>query len=113
MNRDEAAFDEILNRAEVKDMLDRAEREMFPMMKASGLSLVIAAEDPDAKLALEIGAAVLFDKPIVILVPKGRIVPPGLRRIARTVVEIDDFQSSEARRQIMKAIRDVRDADPS
>ena len=57
MNRDEASFEELLNRSEVKDWLHRAEREMFPKMKACAVSVVIGSEHADAKLALEIGAA--------------------------------------------------------
>lgn len=97
MNRNEAAL---------KKLLESAQRDMFPKMEQSLFVLVIACEAPDAKIALEIGAAVLLDKPLLIVVPKGRTISPGLRRIARSIVEVD-CESPEAREQIRKAVRDM------
>ncbi len=94
MDIDISDFDSLLERAEVKDWLFRAARDMFPKMKDSACSVVIGTDQCDAKLALEIGAAVMFNKPIIVALPKGRTIPDGLRRIAAEVVEIDDFNSA-------------------
>jgi hypothetical protein len=108
MNRDERTFEDLLNQSEVKDFLQRADREMFPKMRGSALSLVIGTDKPDAKLALEVGAAVLFDKPLLVVIPRGRVIPDGLRRIAAEIVEIDDFTSPAATTEIQKAITRMR-----
>lgn len=106
MNANEATFEDLLNQSEVKDLLYRAEREMFPAMKGSAVSLVIAPEKPDAKLALEIGAAILFDKPLLIVVPRGRSVPARLRRIADAVVEIE-FGTDAGQQELTRALEDM------
>jgi glycosyltransferase A (GT-A) superfamily protein (DUF2064 family) len=105
MKNEERSFEDLLNQAEVKDWLYRAERDMFPKMQASVLSMVIATGKPDAKLALEIGAAVLFDKPMVVVVQRGVVLPETLRRIARAIVVIDDFTSAADQEAVAVAIK--------
>ena len=113
-NRAEENFEDVLNSAEVKDFLFRAQRDLFPKMKASALSMVIGSDEPDAKLALEIGAALLFDKPLILVVQKGRKVSAALRRIAHSIVEVDDFASPETMGKLRDAIRGIiPDADPA
>jgi hypothetical protein len=101
----EKSADKIWDLPETKEWLARAEREMFPKMKTSLLSLVIVSE-PDAKLAVEIGAAILFDKPIIVLVPSGTWVSPKLRRIADAIVEIDG-STEEGKEETQKNLREV------
>jgi len=107
MNRDEANFEDLLNQSEVKDFLHHAEQEMFPKMKASVMSLVINADQPDAKLALEVGAAVLFNKPLLIVCLKGSEIPEMLRRIAHSIVEVEDFGSEESRKKLEVAVKAI------
>lgn len=102
-DREKKSLDELLDEGEAKDWLFRAERDMFPKMKASMLSMVVNSA-PDAKLALEIGAAILFDKPLVVVALKGQTVPQNLRRIASEVVEIDNYQSPEGQAKVRAAI---------
>jgi hypothetical protein len=85
---------------------EHARREMFPKMKASAISLVLAGE-PDPKLCLEIGAAIMFDKPILVIVPKGRTIPLSLRTIAHKIVEDIDLQSSDSERKVQTAIEEL------
>ena len=98
------SLDELLNEGEVKDFLFRAERDMFPKMKASVMSLVIGSEKPDVKLALEVGAAILFDKPLLIVVPPGRTIPASLRRVATVVLEEFDFTAPDSQARLKLAI---------
>ena len=98
------SFDELLDTGEAKDFLFRAERDMFPKMKASVMSLVIGAENADAKLALEVGAAVLFDKPLLVIVPKGRVIPQGLRKVATLIVEDFDFAAPDSQARLQRAV---------
>lgn len=107
MSMDQDSFEDLLNQAEVRDFLRHAETEMFPKMKVSAMTLVIGTEDPDIKLALEIGAAILFDKPLLVVMLKGRKVSAGLRRVAHTVIEIDDFISPESMAQVREAITNM------
>lgn len=82
-----------------------ARNEMFPKLKESVLSVVIAA-DPDPKLCLEIGAAILFDKPIVVLVPDGRKIPSNLSRIASAIVQ-GDAGNAKVQKRLQDAISRV------
>lgn len=82
-----------------------ARNEMFPKLKESVLSVVIAA-DPDPKLCLEIGAAILFDKPIVVLVPDGRKIPSNLSRIASAIVQ-GDAGNAKVQKRLQDAISQV------
>ena len=110
MKRDERQvddFDDYLESVEVKNFFERARREMFPKLKASAISLIIHAGDPDPKLCLELGAAILFDKPLIICAMKGKPVPPLLRKLARAVIAIDDFTSAQAQAKLQKAITSI------
>lgn len=83
-----------------------ARREMYPKLKRSAMSITILSDDPDPKLCLELGAAILFEKPIVVLAVKGVIVPDALRRIAAKIVEVDELDDS-ARAKLAEAIEDA------
>lgn len=66
-----------------------AREDLAPKVASSAYVMAIAAAgDVDPKQALEIGYAILLDKPIVVVVPAGREVPPGLARLARRVVRL-------------------------
>jgi hypothetical protein len=88
-----------------EDLFERARREMLPQMKNSTLCAAFVGE-PDAKLCMEIGAAILYDKPIVAIVFKGRPVPLSLRTIAHKLIEVDDMSPAEMKR-IEKTIKEV------
>ena len=62
-------------------------------------------EEPDAT-CLELGAAIFYDKPIIVVAPAGREVPAGLRRIATTVIE-GDLADEGMAAAVAAAIREV------
>jgi len=71
---------------EVKAWLERAEREMLPNMENSRIALAVLDGKIDAKLCLEIGAAVLYDKPILIMATDASEVPANLAKCAAKIV---------------------------
>lgn len=83
----------------------RAREDLFPKMKGAALSIVIAA-DPDPKLCMELGAAILLDKPIVVVVPEGQKLPTNLSRIASAIVQ-GDISQSKGKKQLQEAITRV------
>ena len=93
------------------DFLKRAEAEMFPKMQDSAMSVVIFRAKPDPKLAIEVGAAILMDKPLILVVQPGEVVPPVLARISSAIVEgkLDD---PDTQRRFHEAINHVIDNDP-
>jgi hypothetical protein len=88
------------------DYLDHARREMFPKMKASAISIVCAGE-PDPKLCLELGAAIMFDKPIIVLAPPGCKIPLSLRTIAHKVIEDVKPNDADSARRIQSAMQEL------
>ncbi len=87
------------------EFLEHARREMFPKMKESVLSIVIAA-DPDPKLCIELGAAILYDKPIIAVVPAGRKIPANLARVASAVIQ-GDLSDARSKQKLQDAISSV------
>ena len=71
---------------EVREWLESADREMLPMMEQSQIALALYTGKIDAKLCLEIGAAVLYDKPIVIMATHVGDVPANLAKCAAKIV---------------------------
>ncbi len=98
------SLDDMLDEPDVKAWLDRAVTEMFPKMQGSVMSLIVGAEHPDAKLALEVGAAVLLDKPLLIIIPRGAKFSNTLRSVATEVVEIDDMKDPASQAAVRAAI---------
>lgn len=88
---------------DVKEWLEHATTEMMPKMKESALSVAIWTGQPDAKLAVEIGAAILYEKPLILLVTDGH-VPRALERVATAIVR-GDPKEPETRERLMRAIQ--------
>jgi hypothetical protein len=70
--------------------LAHVKHQVLPMIKDSGIYTVLMPEEPDIKVAVELGLMMYYDKPIIIIiVPPGRKVPAKLRLVADHVVEAD------------------------
>ena len=76
----EEDFDNYLDTVEMKNWLERARREMFPKLAASAMSLMIINSQPDPKLCLELGAAILSGR-----VDYARALDPGTYRKAQAM----------------------------
>lgn len=74
--------------------------DLIPKVKGSALSVALfTGGDPDPKQAIELGYMVLLDKPIIIAVVPGAVVPNNLVRVADEIVEVnfgDPVKASEA-----------------
>jgi hypothetical protein len=87
-------------------------KRLIPEMRSSGHVLMIApnlSTDFDIEFALQIGATILLEKPLILLRHKGRIVPPKLLAIADRIIEadLDDPVSvMEAQEQVRRAMSD-------
>jgi hypothetical protein len=96
---------------DVKEYLDHAEKEMLPMMEKSALTLCIFPGKVDIKLCVEIGAAILFDKPIIVVASSDKPVPTNLKRVASAIIECDDIKDESTQAKIQAAISSVLDQD--
>ena len=92
---------------------DDMRARLIPKMKDSASVLMIAPsidEKFDVQFALQIGAAILLEKPLILLVQRGRIIPPKLRAIADRIIETDldhaTLDQGEIQKQIRQAMTD-------
>lgn len=65
------------------------------------VNLVPAEGGFDVKFAVELGVAIMLDKPIIPVVLPGREVPPGLARVAHALIALDRDLDTEAGRAEM------------
>jgi hypothetical protein len=65
---------------------------MLPKLRSSALSVSIVpadVSDLDVKFCVELGAAILLDKPLIMVVGPGQQLPEHLVRVADEIVETD------------------------
>jgi hypothetical protein len=72
---------------------------------AVGISLV-PSKEPDVKFCIELGAMIMYDKPIILVVAPGSKVPERLVRLADAIIE-GDINSDEAQHKLIEAIERV------
>lgn len=85
---------------------DHARRTLFPLIHDSRVYLGLCPAEPDAKFCLELGAAVMYDKPLIFVVRPGVSIPPKLRRIADAIVEVEDLASPEGQARIAAVLKE-------
>ena len=90
--------------------LEHAERELLPMMEQSRIAITLITGAVDPKICLEMGAAVLLDKPIIAVILKGAAVPANLKRVASVIIE-GDIMDAALQAKIQKAIANVMEQD--
>lgn len=83
-----------------KDALQKLDESAFVM------SIVPKEHDVDVKFAVELGASIMLDKPIIAVVLPGARVPNKLRLVADRVVEADIDQEA-GRQAVARAIREI------
>lgn len=64
---------------------------LVPKLKESAVAVAIcpSEEGVDAKFCVELGAMIMLDKPIVLVRPNAREIPPKLRLVADHIIEAD------------------------
>jgi hypothetical protein len=73
----------------VRRMSKGVREDMIPKMKASMFVLAPLEKDADIYMALQVGLALMLDKPLFLIVPKGTWLSPRLRASAEMVLEGD------------------------
>lgn len=81
----------------------RAQHQLLPKIESSTFVMSVIPEQPDAKIAVELGFAILLDKPIVLYCPPGRSYPDHLRRVADHIV-VGDIDDPETKRRMNEVI---------
>jgi hypothetical protein len=84
-------------RKEWDDFVRRVREDLvLKVAESAFVAPLVPGGDFDVKFAVELGTAIMLDKPIVPVVFPGRKVPPGLRRIAHAVIELEHDLDTEA-----------------
>ena len=83
-------------------------KRVLPNMKDSAMVMTIAPNggEADVKMAVEIGFAILLDKPLIVVAPPGRHMAERLLRIADHVIT-EDVTTEAGRKQIEVALKAV------
>lgn len=78
-----------------RDYSNRFRQEVLPKLLDSAVFLSIGTDagDFDVRQATELGASILADKPVMVVVPPGRTISEHLRRVADIVIE--DWEPSD------------------
>lgn len=99
---------------EARAWLEAVAAEVFPQMKGSAFALLpLVGEldgDPDPGLCLQIGAAIMMRKPLMIVVRKGDVLPPVLGSIASEIVWVDSdnpWTNAADQARIEQALREM------
>jgi hypothetical protein len=74
------------------DEFERQVREnLFPMIEDTAVFVSLCPIDrtPDAKFCVELGAAIMYDKPIVAVAPVGWTIPGKLQAVADHIITAD------------------------
>lgn len=71
-----------------------------------------AEDDIDIKFAVETGLAILMDKPLIVIATGDRVVPPGLRRVAHVILEVEDMDTEAGRTELMDRLQPILENSP-
>jgi hypothetical protein len=102
--RDDREFDAMAARFRADAVAKIADSAFTMSLVPGGTDL----DSFDVKFALELGASIMLNKPIVALAVDGREVPPGLERIAHAVIRLDgDLDTKAGQLEAQAKIADV------
>jgi hypothetical protein len=92
-------------RATWEEWVENVRRAAVEQIAGSAAFVTIAPrpENVDVKYAVELGLAIMYEKPIIVLAGPGRPVPEKLRLLADRIV-YEDIDTEEGRRNFADAI---------
>jgi len=88
------------------DFVAHVRRSTVKQMAESAfvISLLPTDGEPDIKIAVELGLALLMDKPIVAVATNGGKVPRALARIAQARVEVGDIDTEAGQLELQRKL---------
>lgn len=87
-----------------QSFVDHVRRDaLVKMTDSAAVVSICPAGEPDIKFAVELGLAIMLDKPLLIVVGSGRVVPEHLRRVADEIV-VADLDVEEGRQLVHEAL---------
>jgi nucleoside 2-deoxyribosyltransferase len=90
------------------EIVKHTREETIHKMMESAFVVSIVPEEADVKWMIELGAAIMLDKPLMLVVTDlKQKLPPKLERVADQVV-IADLDTEEGRQIMLRMIEDFR-----
>lgn len=93
--------------------------ELVSKLAESAMVMSLVPDKPDVKFAVELGFAIMLDKPVVAVVQKGGTIPGKLRLVADWIIEVSDLDTEEGQREFSRQLDPILtsmhllDEDPS
>ena len=95
---------------EFDDYVKRVREELVPKIKETQAFISITPSSPeevDVKFAVELGLAIMFDKPIIAAINPGSTPSEKLARVVDEFVEVDFKNPGSAKQRLNEAITRV------
>lgn len=85
---------------ELDAWLDEASKNSLPKMQQSGTYMGVVTSDflKDPLCALQLGYAMILDKPIVLIADKNLKIPASLTKIAKVIERVDINNKNDMKR---------------
>ena len=92
---------------EFQKFAKNARENLFPKVYESHVVIAFVPGKPeslDAKFAIELGAMVMFDKPILAFIQPGTKIPEKLSRVVDRFVELGDLNDPKEKKRLMDSV---------
>lgn len=94
-----------------RQLMECANNDIIPQMRSSAFCMVaLLPGDVDTFLALQVGVAILLEKPLLIIAIDNAWVPQRLRQLADAVVEGPSIQDPGMRERLQAAVQQLAQA---
>ena len=87
---------------DIQGWLNSVSEDMIPKMKSSSIALAVCNGTIDAQISVQIGAAILLDKPLIVVLPDVCLAP-ALERAATAIVR-GDPHDAETKAKLLSAL---------
>jgi hypothetical protein len=91
------------------ELFEGVPADILPKMKGSIFCLATFDDHADLFLALQLGVALVYEKPLIVLALDGTPVPPKVRQVADSIVEGRSMKDLEVKQKLLEAIGQVVD----
>jgi hypothetical protein len=95
--------------------VERVRKELVPKIEQTNLVISITPESPekvDVKFALELGLAIMYDKPIISVIKPGGHIPAKLAKVVDRFVEMD-FNDPTQTSRLNEVIKEMMEENPT
>lgn len=89
--------------------------DMLPKLRDSAVSVSLVPQHPDegdVKFAVEFGFTLMLDKPVILMVRPGTVVPAKMLAVADAIVEYDPDDVEAAQDALQDALVEILPEEP-